>query len=169
MNYINTPISYREGQGGNILVRDIETQIEMIDRLIELIVFTPKGSFNADPDFGFEYWNHEYSNMHYRDFDNEHTRTAAGGLYNEITKKECQESICKSLARYEPHLKQIEVSIELNSVDTERSGRQRIASKYKVAIVVSGILDNGLGTVVPYEKSVSFLMEPTVKQFKNSF
>ena len=63
MEYISTPLSISDdGQ----LVRDVNERITMLDNLVELIVFTPRGSFEADPDFGFEYWNHEYSNVHMR-------------------------------------------------------------------------------------------------------
>ncbi len=130
----------------------------MLDNLVELIVFTPRGSFNCDPDFGFEYWNHEYSNVHYREFNNEQ-----GGLFNEITKKECQESIMQSLAIYAPQLKQVQVSMELNSAETETQWKEKVPSKYLVAINVIGKIAGGLGTSRDYTKSVKFLMEPTVK------
>ena len=41
-----------------------------INNILELIVFTPKGTFSADPEFGFEYWNHEFSNINVREFNN---------------------------------------------------------------------------------------------------
>ena len=40
----------------------------------------------------------------------------------------------------------------------------KLLSKYEVTIGISGMLDDGLGTLVPYRKDVSFLMEPTVKR-----
>ena len=138
----------------------------MLDNLVELIVFTPRGSFNGDPDFGFEYWNHEYSNVHYREFNNEQTRLSYDGLYNEITKKECQESIRQSLSTYAPQLKQVLVSMELNSAEAEKQRKKKVPSKYVVKITVEGIIDDGLGTTCKYEKSVIFLMEPTAKKYR---
>ena len=102
----------------------------------------------SDPDFGFEYWNHEYSNVHYREFNNEQTGLSSGGLYNEITKKECQESIRQSLSTYAPQLKQVFVSMELNSAEAEKQRKKKVPSKYVVTITVEGIIDDGLGNYV---------------------
>lgn len=164
MNFISTPFSFQTSDTVTTIDRDIDNRIEMIDNLIELIVFTPRGSFWADPDFGFEYWNHEYSNIRYRDFNNGHTGSALNGLYNEITQKECRESIRKSLEMYEPELKHVDVSIELNSIDVEKQRKRKVISKYEVIIRVIGVLEDGLGVVTSYEKKVSFFMEPAVKK-----
>ena len=164
MDFISTPIEYNKTESSISINRDIEDKVKMIDNLVELIVFTPRGSFAADPDFGFEYWNHEYSNIHYRDFNNGHSVMSRLGLYNEVTKIECQDSIKNSIETYEHQLKYVEVSIELNSVELEKRLGKKIISKYEVFVKVTGSLDDGLGTVNPYEKKVLFYMEPTVKQ-----
>ena len=52
MGYIKVPISYTKNNSSEIN-REIEDRTAIIDNLIELIVFTPRGSFPADPDFGF--------------------------------------------------------------------------------------------------------------------
>lgn len=162
MDFIRTPIEYR-AQSLNIL-RVPESKTSMIDNLIELIVFTPRGSFPGDSDFGFEYWNHEYSNINFRDFNNGQNGTFVNSLYNEITRKECQDSIKRSLETYDVLLKQIDVSIELHSIDVEQ--RVKIASKFQVVVRVTGMLEDGLGTFTPYRKEIIFLMEPTVKRFR---
>ena len=64
MSFISTPLVFRHS--GASILRDINDRITMLDNLVELVVFTPRGSFTADPDFGFEYWNHEYSRMRSR-------------------------------------------------------------------------------------------------------
>lgn len=166
MTFASTPISFHCAESGVSIVRNIEEQITMLDNLVELIVFTPKGSFNGDPDFGFEYWNHEYSNVHYREFNNEQTGFSSGGLFNEVTKKECQESIRQSLATYAPQLKQVFVSMELNSAEAEKQWKKKVPSKYLVTIHVTGNIDDGLGTTCKYEKNVKFLMEPTAKKYR---
>lgn len=166
MSYINCPIAYKDSGAGKHIIRDINDDKEKLDNLVELIVFTPRGSFFADPDFGFEYWNHEYSNVHYREFNNGQTGMSADGLYNEITKKECQDSILRSLADYAPYLKQANVSIELNSADIEHQLKKKVPSKYFVVITVSGYIDDGLGTTCLYKKNVIFLMEPTAKKYR---
>lgn len=164
MAFIKTPLTYENNTG--IIARSLEGKVAMIDNFIELIVFSPKGSFIADDDFGFEYWNHEYSNVHFRSFNHGQNGTYSNGLYNEVTLKECKESIEKSLSIYEPQLKQVYVSIELGSIKTENESNHKLLSKYEVTIVITGVLDDGLGTIVPYKKEISFLMEPTVKRIK---
>lgn len=164
MAFIKTPLIYENNTG--IIARSLEERVAMIDHFIELIVFSPKGSFIADDDFGFEYWNHEYSNVHFRSFNHGQNGTYSNGLYNEVTLKECKESIEKSLSIYEPQLKQVYVSIELGSIKTENESNHKLLSKYEVTIVITGVLDDGLGTIVPYKKEISFLMEPTVKRIK---
>ena len=163
MDYIKVPISYTKNNSSEIK-REIDDRTALIDNLIELIVFTPRGSFPADADFGFEYWNNEYSNVNFRDFNSGQNGALVNGLYNEITRKECQDSIKRSLETYDVLLKQIDVSIELHSVDSEQ--RKKIASKFQVVVKVTGMLDEGLGTFTPYKKEISFLMEPTVKRYK---
>lgn len=164
MAFIKTPLTYKDNT--RIIVRSLEERIAMIDNFIELIVFSPKGSFIADADFGFEYWNHEYSNVHFRSFNHGQNGTYSNGLYNEVTLKECKESIEKSLSIYEPQLKQVNVSIELGSIKTGNESNHKLLSKYEVTIIITGVLDDGLGTIAPYKKEISFLMEPTVKRIK---
>lgn len=162
MAFIKTPLTYENNS--LVIARDIEEQIAMIDNFIEIIVFSPKGSFAADDDFGFDYWNHEYSNVHLQSFNLGQDMNFTNGLYNEITLKECKESIEKSLEAYEPQLKQVGVSIELGAVKTDRESSRKLLSKYEVTIRITGMLDDGLSTLFPYKKEVSFLMEPTVKR-----
>lgn len=164
MAYIKTPLTYESGKV--VIARNLEDRIAMIDNFIELIVFSPKGSFIADDDFGFEYWNHEYSNVHFRSFNHGQNGNYSNGLYNEVTLKECKESIEKSLDIYEPQLKQVNVLIELGSIKTENESNHKLLSKYEVTIRITGMLDDGLGILIPYKKDVSFLMEPTVKRIK---
>lgn len=164
MAFIKTPLTYEDNTG--IIARILEERVAMIDNFIDLIVFSPKGSFIADDDFGFEYWNHEYSNVHFRSFNHGQNGTYSNGLYNEVTLKECKESIEKSLSIYEPQLKQVNVSIELGSIKTENESNHKLLSKYEVTIIITGVLDDGLGTIAPYKKEISFLMEPTVKRIK---
>lgn len=166
MNYLKTPLAFNNTDSKSQLVRTIEDRIKMLDNLVDLIIFTPKGSFDADPDFGFEYWNHEYSNIHYREFNSEHTGYSGNGLNDEVTKEECKKSICQSLESYEPQLKDVNVSIEINAAEVEKQRRKKVLSKYVVTISVEGIIDDGLGTTTPYKKDVVFLMEPTAKRYR---
>lgn len=166
MNYLKTPLAFNNTDSKSQLVRTIEDRIKMLDNLVDLIIFTPRGSFDADPDFGFEYWNHEYSNIHYREFNSEHTGYSGNGLNDEVTKEECKKSICQSLESYEPQLKDVNVSIEINAAEVEKQRRKKVLSKYVVTISVEGIIDDGLGTTTPYKKDVVFLMEPIAKRYR---
>ncbi len=164
MDFIPTPLAYVESGSRLSIERQAGSRIQRIDNLVEMIVFTPRGSFCADPDFGFAYWNYEYSNIHYRDFNNGHLTLNRSGVYSEMVKNECQESIRKSLETYEPDLKRVAVAIELSPLGIVRSARRKVVSKYEVHVKVVGTLDDGLGTMVPYEKRISFYMEPTVRR-----
>ena len=88
---------------------------ECIDRLLELIVFTPKGSFSADPEFGFEYWNHEFSNLDVREFNNSYLDLmGAARRPGGITRRKCEASLRDTIAAYEPRLRAPEVKVELD-------------------------------------------------------
>ena len=164
MSFISTPLSY---MGPSlVLARNIEDSIAMLDNLVELVVFTPRGSFAADPDCGFEYWNHEFSNVHYHEFNINQTGSVSSGLRNEVTRKECEDSIRQSLATYMPMLKNVSVSILLDSAFEKGGHRKKAPSKYELNVVVNGSLDDGLGTRRPYSKAVVFFVEPTVKRYR---
>lgn len=167
MDYISTPLTFDgPADGAPRIEREQDDVVAMMDNLVELVVFTPRGSFDADPDFGFEYWNHEFSNVHYREFNNGQTGRAANGLYNEVTKKECQDSIVQSLATYAPQLKQVSVGIEIDAADATMQRKGKAMSKYVVTVTIEGVIDNGLGTTSRYSKGVSFMMEPTAKKYR---
>lgn len=162
-NYISTPVSYPETESSLELKRDIDSEMQMLDNLVELIVFTPRGSFIADPEFGFEYWNHEYKNIQYRTFNSGQIGISSTGNYHEITKIECQESIRNSLLSYAPQLKRVNVSVELNAASSDGQQRRKVQSKHRVSIFIEGDIDNGIGTS-HYKKDVAFLIEPTAKK-----
>ena len=166
MNFSSTPIKFVDTENGIHLVRDVEERISMLDNLVELIIFTPRGSFESDPDFGFEYWNHEFSNVNYRGFNNDYYRSSDEGQYNEITKKECQDGVRQSLAVYAPQLKNVNVSVEMNVVGVEKQMNRKVLSKYMISVIVEGDIDYGLGTTVAYRKDVQFMIEPTAKKYK---
>ena len=166
MKYIRTPLSFQVSGPRIDMVRNIEEKITRLDNLVELIVFTPRGNFSADPDFGFEFWNHEFSNIRQREFNNDHTGLSSEMIVNEVTKKECEDSVRNSLATYEPMLKQVLVRMELNIVEPEKQIQKKVWNQFIVKVYVDGSIEDGLGTTTRYEKVVSFLMEPTVKKNK---
>lgn len=123
-----------------MLKQKVDSEKEMLDNLIELIVSTPRGSFHPDPDFGFEFWNHEYENAYYIDL-----LDISSGTFKEI----CQKSIEKSLQTYAPRLKIDKVEVEA------KNGTSQDQSKRYILIAIQGdIIDN------PYEWKKEVFIEP---------
>lgn len=161
MEYISTPISFVERDNHQIeIIRDIEERITMLDNLIELIVFTPRGTFSADPDFGFEYWDYEYSNVNITQFNNNNTGREN---HQEATKVKCQDSIRQSLKDYAPDLQIEDISMVLNAAETDKQGRKKVLSRHQIVIVIKGKI-NGSITTLDYTKTISFFVEPTAKR-----
>lgn len=153
INFSNSPILEQESG-------DIE---KSIDSILDLIVFTPKGTFIADPDFGFEYWNHEFSNINVREFNNNYLGLVSNvKAINEISRKQCEKSLQDSIICYEPRLHQPEVRVEMDIND--KKSRKSMLSKYEMRILITGSLDDGLGIMRPYEKRISFMVEPIAKK-----
>lgn len=139
---------------------DIESSINSI---LDLIVFTPKGSFGADPEFGFEYWNHEYSNINVREFNNSYMGMMSNAQsMNEVSRKQCEHSLRDSIIAYEPRLLKPEVKIELE-INNKFSKRISL-SKYEMRICITGSIDDGLGVTRQYEKKIAFMVEPITKK-----
>lgn len=152
INFSSLPILEQESG-------DIE---KSIDSILDLIVFTPKGTFIADPDFGFEYWNHEFSNINVREFNNNYLGMVSNvKTLNEISRKQCENSLRESIICYEPRLHQPDVKVELN---INKKSRKSMPSKYEMRILITGFLDDGLGIMRPYEKRISFMVEPIAKK-----
>ena len=158
-SFIKTPVHLEHPDSGVLhLERPIRDVVDVLDNLVELAVFTPRGSFAGDPDFGFEYWNYEYANVYCLEF-NEGQKM----INSEITRYECEESIRQSVLTYLPELKQVAVSMELHPLSSPVQKSMRPYSRYEVVVSVSAELNDGLGTMRPYHKSVRFLMEPVAK------
>lgn len=145
------------------LTKESEDIEKCVDSILDLIIFTPKGSFAADPEFGFEYWNHEFSNVNIREFNNSYIgMMSSDRSLNDITRKQCETSLLDSIMTYEPRLLRPEVKIELDINTKVR--KKNAQSKYEMRILVSGFLDDGLGVTRPYEKRISFMVEPIAKR-----
>lgn len=164
MSFISIPLAYQSHPNDLRIQHNTASETEEIDNLVELIAFTPRGSFSADPDFGFEYWNHEYSNIQYRTFNSGQRGGQESTTRQEVTKLECQESIRQSLMTYAPQLTDVKVDVELNAAKySEQDQKRKVQSKHLVSIVVEGELDNGIGTS-KYRKKIEFLLEPSAKK-----
>lgn len=158
VEFTNIPLTI-VGDASPAMERSRDTLEQSIDSTLDLIVFTPRGRFIADPEFGFEYWNHEFANINVREFNNSAmVLTANAHATSEITRRQCEQSLKESILAYEPRLRSPEVRVELD-VNT-RVLRRNMQSKYEMRIHVSGAIDDGLGVSRPYEKRISFMVEP---------
>lgn len=161
-NFSHIPLSI-DFSKSPILEQESGDMERSIDNILDLIVFTPKGSFIADPDFGFEYWNHEFANINVREFNNNYLGMVSNvKTLNEISRKQCEISLKESILCYEPRLHQPDVKVELD-INNKKS-RKSMPSKYEMRIMITGSLDDGLGIMRPYEKRISFMVEPIAKK-----
>lgn len=145
------------------LEKDSGNVEKCIDNLLDLIVFTPKGSFHADPEFGFEYWNHEFSNLNIREFNNSYLGMSPNlRPLNDISKKQCEVSLKESIQSYEPRLQQPDVRVEMDV--NNHFTKETMPSKYEMRILISGYIDDGLGVKRPYEKRIVFMVEPIARK-----
>lgn len=133
-----------------------------IDHILDLIVFTPTGACVADPEFGFEYWNHEFANINIREFNNyaigfEDTSCEPQGL----SRQQCEESLRTSIIAYVPNLLSPIVKVELEPILEVRHRKRK--SKYTMNILISGSIPQGLGVNRQYEKKISFMVEPIAR------
>lgn len=158
LEYISIPLEIKNTGTSPCINNDKGDVEQCIDGIIDLIVFTPKGSFSADPEFGFEYWNHEFSNINIREFNNNYLGMMPDDLIvNDISRTQCEQSLQESIINYEPRLHNPQVSVEL---DLNTKTGPKIKSKYEMRIYISGLIDDGLGMMRQYEKHISFMVEP---------
>lgn len=158
--YLSLPLLLFSTDSSIRLEPTLSDTVAMLDNLIELAVFTPRGSFTADPDFGFEYWNYEYVNIDIRGFNDGQRMSNS-----DVSKQVCEDSIKDSITAYDSNLKKISASMELKLLSHSEQRRRKTSSRYEVVVRVTGELDDGLGTMRPYYKEVRFLMEPVAKSF----
>lgn len=161
-NFTEIPLNITFGSVP-VLSRETGDIESCIDSIIDLIVFTPKGSFSADPEFGFEYWNHEFSNINVREFNNSYIGMMSNlQSFNGISRRQCEASLKESILTYEPRLLKPEVKIELEI--NQKISRRNSQSKYEMKILISGAIDDGLGVTRQYEKRIAFMVEPIAKK-----
>lgn len=160
--YIRLPVDFK-GENKDEIIKESGEPESGIDNIIDLIVFTPKGSFIADPEFGFEYWNHEFTNINVREFNNSYIGfLSSSQFFNEVSRKQCETSLRESIIAYEPRLINPDVKIELEV--NEKFRRKKYQSKYEIKIIITGKIDAGLGIEKNYEKKITFFTEPIAKK-----
>jgi hypothetical protein len=168
--YISEPVNFLHNEtNANLSIeRNISEQDSMLKNLVELIVFTPIGNFNADPDFGLEYWSQEYVNISESQFNNNYGRDEDFSRLS--TKDRCEKSIAENFIEYAPEalkMRNVHVVVSLKDINGNERSRRKVYSHHEVVIFVSAEIDDGMGTTRSFEHQVSFMVEPTVKKTKD--
>lgn len=169
-SYIRIPLDFVQKGSKSAPYREQKSKEEMLGNLLEMIVFTPRGSFGADPDFGFEYWNNEYSNTDYEAFNtNQDTRPDANDQ-QQLNRQDCIESIKKSMETYAPFFKVDDVRLIIEGADIDKQeysgngqGKKQVYSRCRVELEVRGYISEEDKETF-WSKNVSFLVEPTAKK-----
>lgn len=162
MENIAIPLSFNFDRQVSIERKSLD-QDAAIDNILDLIVFTPTGACAADPEFGFEYWNHEFSNINVREFNNyaigfDEMSSDPGCL----SRQECEDSLRASIQAYVPNLLNPIVKVELEPILEAHHGKRQ--SKYAMKVFISGSIPQGLGINRQYEKRISFMVEPIARR-----
>ena len=164
MSYIKVPLSFQRTEQSVTIERPVNDHVALMDTLVELAVFTPVGSFNADPDFGLEYWNYEYVNISDTQFNDGSYRA---DFSKSSIKEQCEASIAESIKAYAPeNLKVTDVMVKINLKDDDTHLHGKVYSHHVVVIHVEAKLLNGMGTFSQYTRELAFMVEPTVKKIK---
>lgn len=127
-------------------IRRTESLKKSIDEHIEMILTTHFGEYKRDMDYGFVIWEKEFENIQIEKF-NTHNNP----------KQEFEQLLKKTLNKYEPRLKNIEVDI-LFVYKKIFKGRK---IKYFVDLTIKGILVNKIEDA--YVQSFQFAMGPLFK------
>ena len=149
------------------IIRELESIRASVDAFLELLVFTPKGGFKPDPDFGFEFWSNEFQNFVIKNFNN---RTSDANLINhkgENTDKEsCEKGLKKNIEEYEPRLKNVRVNLTIvqNIAITKNDTSKANEIKYDVYIKVVGELTIDSLTTEDYVKDIQFAVGPMIRK-----
>ncbi len=163
MNFVSVPIKLTPSGNGLTLSRPLSDPIAMMDNLIELIVLTHKGTFNADPDFGFEYWDPMYADVSALQFN-----ANTGDEYSrQGVKERCEATIAECIINYAPVcLKVKDVFVEMNLRDDKVKliGARKVYSHREMAVMVSARIDDGMGTMRDYSCEITFMMEPMLRR-----
>lgn len=164
MQFISAPIDFVSADGVLTPERRIDNPIAMMDNLIEMIALTPKGTFNADPDFGFEYWDPVFADVSAMQYN---AVSALDEYSRQGVKERCEASIAECVAEYAPACLRVRnVAVEMNLKDDRMQliGHRKVYSHREVEVTISAKLDDGMGTTRDYTRSITFMMEPVLKR-----
>ena len=147
------------------VVKDLESVKESIDAFLELLVFTSPGGFKPDHEFGFEFWSNEFQNFIINNFNNRTSDTNLVSSKGDHTDKEsCEKGLKKSIEIYEPRLKNVRVTlnVEQNNKIAKTNNFRTNDIKYDVFIRITGkmIIDHLASE--DYIKDIQFSVGPMI-------
>jgi hypothetical protein len=121
---------------------------DSIDDFIDLIIFTHPGECKFAYDFGFNFWETEFSNLTVERFNN-----------SEYPRKLYEENLKETIQKYEPNLTDVRVEIFLSDEELMIS---KLKINFFVVIFVHGFI-KGIRKE-PYRKNVIFSLGPVIKK-----
>lgn len=121
---------------------------ESIDEFIELLVFTHPGECKFANDFGFNFWEYEFSNLSIDTFNN-----------TENPRRNFENNLKEAILKYEPRLSDVKVEVLLSE---ENLLIKKTRIKFLVMIFIQGFI-KGIQKE-PYRKNLVFSMGPVIKK-----
>jgi len=163
--YYKAPLQLNEKIGLLHVTKSIR---ESIDAFLELIIFTPKGGFKADYDFGFEFWSNEFQNLMVEDFNQHINETELVNRKGDYTnRKNCLRELKKTIEFYEPRLDSVKIDLNLrqkNQIKNNLENKDEDQTKYDVVIVIRGEIHTINNTKENYLKQIVFTVGPAIKK-----
>lgn len=164
MNYISAPIKLIPTESRLSLSRPYDDPVAMMDNLVEMIVLTPKGTFNADPDFGFEYWDPIYADVSPLQYN---VGSDNDGYSRQYVKDKCEAGIVECIINYAPlclKVSDVFVEMSLKNNMVKLMGPRKVYSHREVSVTVTAKIDDGIGTLRDYYREITFMMEPVFRR-----
>jgi hypothetical protein len=121
---------------------------ESIDEFIDLLVFTHPGECVFFHDFGFAFWESQFSNISIEHLNN-----------SEYPKKEFEESLQRSISRYETRLEDVNVEVLLTNQDISPLVKK---NTFSVVVSVTGKTKTFPGE--PYHRTIIFASETMTRK-----
>jgi len=121
---------------------------DSIDSFIELLVFTHPGECVFLHDFGFTFWESQFNNISVDHFNN-----------SEYPKKEFEDSLQRSITRYETRLDHVSVEVLLTNKEISQLMKK---NAFSVIVTVTG--KTKTFPAEPYHKTIVFASETMIKK-----
>ena len=132
----------------DLVFQKVDKVRESINVFIDLLIFTHPGECVFLHDFGFIFWESQFNNISIEHFNS-----------SEYPKKEFEESLQRSISKYETRLENVSVEIRLTNQETSRQTNKR---GYSVEISINGKIKTL--SVEPYHRTIIFSSETMIRK-----